>query len=77
MLDLAVEMAKTPVEVPPGLAEQLRQRFSEPELIELSAAIAWENYRARFNRVFGVGPSGSQTGQFVRSLKQDRQCGTE
>jgi hypothetical protein len=26
--------------------------------VELAAAIAWENYRARFNRVFGVRPLG-------------------
>ena len=27
-------------------------------LVELASAIAWENYRARFNRVFGVQPAG-------------------
>jgi hypothetical protein len=30
--------------------------------VELAAAIAWENYRARFNRVFGVRPVGFSDG---------------
>lgn len=58
VLDLAVEMAKTPVEPPPELLERLRRRFDEGQLVELAAAISWENYRARFNRVFGVRPVG-------------------
>ena len=43
---------------PSGLLEALRLRFDEAQLVELAAAIAWENYRARFNRVFGVRPVG-------------------
>lgn len=62
MLDLAVEMAKTPVSVPPELMTQLREHFTEAQLVELVAAIAWENYRARFNRPFGVGPVGFSAG---------------
>jgi hypothetical protein len=37
---------------------RLQQRFSTPQLVELGAAIAWENYRARSNRVFGFGSEG-------------------
>ncbi len=58
VLDLAVEMTKVPVEVPPELVKELRRRFDEAQLVELTAAIAWENYRARFNRVFGVQVAG-------------------
>ena len=29
--------------------------FDEDALVELTAAIAWENYRARFNRLFDIG----------------------
>jgi hypothetical protein len=32
--------------------------------VELAASIAWENYRARFNRVFGVRSSGFSEGAF-------------
>ena len=43
---------------------KLRQRFDEAQLVELAAAIAWKNYRARFNRVFGVRPVGFCEGAF-------------
>jgi alkylhydroperoxidase family enzyme len=58
VIDLAVEMTKIPVELPPELSNELRRHFNEAQLVELAAAIAWENYRARFNRVFGVRPVG-------------------
>ncbi len=64
VMDLAAEMARTPVEVPSDLLEKLNRRFSEAQLVELAAAIAWENYRARFNRVFGVRPAGFSEGAF-------------
>ena len=64
VIELAEEMARIPVEVPPELSEKLRQRFDEAQLVELAAAIAWENYRARFNRVFGVRPVGFCEGAF-------------
>lgn len=62
VLDLAVEMVRTPVEMSPDLLERLNRRFSEAQLVELAAVIAWENYRARFNRVFGVRPAGFSEG---------------
>lgn len=58
VLDLAVEMSKVPVEVSPELLDELRRRFDNAQLVELTAAVAWGNYRARFNRVFGVRPVG-------------------
>ena len=47
------------------LFAQLRNRFSERELVELSAAICWENHRARFNRTFAVESDGFSQGNFV------------
>lgn len=64
VIDLAVEMARTPVQVPDELMASLRRRFDETQLVELTAAIAWENYRARFNRPFGVKAFGYSTGAF-------------
>ena len=64
VLDLAVAMAQTPTTVSPELSARLRQRFDEAQLVELAAAIAWEHYRARFNRVFGVNPAGFSEGAF-------------
>ncbi|ABG05290.1 conserved hypothetical protein [Rubrobacter xylanophilus DSM 9941] len=65
---LAEEMAKTPVEIPPELSARLRRRFDEAQLVELAAAIAWENHRARFNRVFGVRPVGFSGGGLPRKF---------
>ncbi|HEV2075955.1 MAG TPA: hypothetical protein VGR10_06925 [Thermoleophilaceae bacterium] len=64
VLDLAVEMARTPVEVPEELDRALRVRFDEGQLVELTAAIAWEGYRARFNRVHGVRAVGFAEGSY-------------
>lgn len=58
VIELAVEMAKAPVELPPELLDELHRHFDEAQLVELTAAVAWENYRARFNRVFGVRAAG-------------------
>lgn len=62
VLDLAVAMARAPLEVSAELRARLQDRFDEAELVELAAAIAWEGYRARFNRVFGVQAVGFSEG---------------
>ena len=64
VLRLAVALTHTPADVDDGLFAALRERFSERELVELSAAIAWENYRARFNRTFAVESEGFSKGKF-------------
>ena len=64
VLRLAVELTRTPSEVSDDFFAALRSRFSEGELVELSAAIAWENYRARFNRTFAVESEGFSQGKF-------------
>lgn len=64
VLRLAVELTRTPANVADSLYEALCRRFSERQLVELSAAIAWENYRARFNRTFNVAPEGFSRGDF-------------
>jgi alkylhydroperoxidase family enzyme len=53
-LEYADTMTRTPVEVPDALFARLRERFSEAQLVELTSAIAWENYRARFDHAFGI-----------------------
>jgi alkylhydroperoxidase family enzyme len=58
VIQLAQAMSEIPVQPSSELLEALRLRFDEAQLVELAAAIAWENYRARFNRVFGVRPVG-------------------
>jgi alkylhydroperoxidase family enzyme len=64
VLRLAVSLTRTPSDVSDELYGELKKRFSERELVELSAAICWENYRARFNRTFAVGSEGLSEGMF-------------
>ena len=64
VIELAVEMTGSPVKLTPELQKRLRRYFDEPQLVELAANIAWENYRARFNRVFGVRPLGFSEGAY-------------
>jgi alkylhydroperoxidase family enzyme len=53
-LAIAEGMTRTPVEVADVDFEDARQCFSNAQLVELAAAIAAENYRARFNIAFHV-----------------------
>ena len=54
ILEYADCMTETPVEVSDALFERLREKFNEAQLVELTSAIAWENYRARFDHAFGI-----------------------
>ena len=53
-LALAELMSATPADVDDEAFAALRRHFSDPQIVELVAAIAMENYRARFNRAFAV-----------------------
>ena len=64
VLRLAAAMTRTPAFIDDDLFGALRGEFSEPQLTELAAAVAWENFRARFNRVFGVTAEGFSEGAF-------------
>jgi alkylhydroperoxidase family enzyme len=55
VIELADAMADTPSNVSEELYARLRNKFSEEQLLQLGAQIAFENYRARLNRVFDVG----------------------
>lgn len=55
VIELADAMANTPSNISDELYARLREKFSEEQLLQLSAQLAWENYRARLNRVFDVG----------------------
>jgi alkylhydroperoxidase family enzyme len=55
VIELADEMANTPPNVSDDLYKRLRDEFSEEQLLELGAQIAFENFRARLNRIFDVG----------------------
>ncbi|HEY8491104.1 MAG TPA: carboxymuconolactone decarboxylase family protein [Dehalococcoidia bacterium] len=62
VLEYAERMTRTPVEVPDDLFQALRRHFDDAQLVELTAAVAWENYRARFNHALGIQPQGFAEG---------------
>jgi alkylhydroperoxidase family enzyme len=62
VLRYAVAMTNTPVEVPDELFAELRNHFSPQQMVELTSAIAWENYRARFDHAFGIEAEGFSEG---------------
>ena len=64
VLEYADRMTQTPVEVPDALFIRLQEKFNEAELVELTSAIAWENYRARFDHAFGIEGENFSEGAF-------------
>lgn len=49
-------MSATPVQVSDALFRRLAEHLSPEQMVELTAAIALENFSARFNRAFGIEP---------------------
>lgn len=58
VLRYADAMTDTPVTVSDELFERLEADFSEKQMVELTAAIALENFSARFNHAFGMESQG-------------------
>ena len=63
-LKYADAITQTPVEVPDALLAKLREKFTDAQLVELTATLAWENYRARFDHAFGVEAEGFTQGSY-------------
>ena len=42
----------------------MRTRFTDEQLVELTASLAWENYRARFDHAFGVESENFTNGEY-------------
>jgi AhpD family alkylhydroperoxidase len=62
VLDYAVGMSRTPVDVSDELFARLREQFDDAQLVELTHLIAVENMRGRFNLALGVGAAGFSEG---------------
>jgi len=58
VIELADAMVTAPSNISDELYARLRSQFSEEQLMELSAQIAFEDFRARLNRVFDMGSDG-------------------
>jgi alkylhydroperoxidase family enzyme len=57
-LEYAERMTYTGQKVDDALFGRLRAQFSEPQIVELTAAIALENFRSKFNPALGVESQG-------------------
>lgn len=76
ILRYAEGMTQTPAEVPDAVFAELKSHFSSAQIVELTAALALENYRARFNRALEIPSEGFcelPTDHPVRKLAADQQ----
>jgi len=71
-LRYAVAMTQTPVEVPDELFAALQQHFTPRQLVELTSAVAWENYRARFDHALGIEAEGFSEGAACAAAARGR-----
>jgi AhpD family alkylhydroperoxidase len=62
-LEYAEALTHTPVDVPDELYSRLGEHLSEAQLVELTAAITFENHRARMNHAFRLGSHGFASGK--------------
>jgi len=54
VIESADALSETPANVSDDLYARLRNQFSEEQLMQLGGQITFENYRARWNRLFNV-----------------------
>jgi alkylhydroperoxidase family enzyme len=57
-LEYAERMTWTGQKVDDALFARLKAHFSEPQIVELTAAVALENFRSKFNPALGVESQG-------------------
>ena len=57
-LEYAERMTITGERVDDALFARLKERFSEAQIVELTAAVALENFRSKFNPALGVDSQG-------------------
>ena len=62
VLAYAEALTRTPATATDEQVAALREELSDEQLVELTAMIAWENFRARFNRGFDVADQGFSEG---------------
>jgi len=63
VIEYAQQMTNTPVNISDELFGRLRKHFDEAQIVELTAAIAIENLRARFNNALDIPPAGFSEGK--------------
>jgi AhpD family alkylhydroperoxidase len=64
VLEYAEAMCQMPVAISDELFARMREHFDERQIVELTAGIAIENFRARFNSALGITPAGFSSGEY-------------
>ena len=64
ILRYADAITATPPEVPDDLYGSLSRFYDEAQIVELTSAFAWENYRARFDHALKMEAEGFSEGSF-------------
>jgi AhpD family alkylhydroperoxidase len=64
VLEYAEDLCQTPVAVSDELFARLEEQFTEEQIVELTTAVAIENFRARFNTAMDITPAGFTEGQY-------------
>ena len=62
VLDYAVGVSSTPVDVSDELFAALKEQFTDAQIVELTHLIAMENMRGRFNHALDIGSAGFSEG---------------
>lgn len=57
-LEYAERITHTDQQVDDAFFAELKKQFTEPQIVELTAAIAFENFRSKFNPTLGVEAQG-------------------
>lgn len=57
-LEYAERITYTDRKVDDALVEQLKRHYTEAQIVELTAAIAMENFRSKFNPALGIEAQG-------------------
>ncbi len=57
-LEYAEQVTRASAEVSDALFDRVRRHFSEDEIVELTATIAVENFRSKFNAPLGIEAQG-------------------
>ena len=57
-LDYAERITHTDREVDDAFFAELKKHFTEAQIVELTAAVAFENFRSKFNPTLGVAAQG-------------------
>ena len=70
-MELAERMTYTGKRVTGRFFKRLKKEFSDEELVELSAIIAYENFRSKFNPVFSIEANGLCNLLAVQSMEED------